>query len=524
MNITKVGKRVLPAAFALSVATAGNAVNNNQIQNTQETEQQTEIYTEPKNEEKSNSAVWNDLLYWGIGMASASALLLTAKIAKAKYKSENTDNESEYYTKKFKKDADKLYNYMQDVFTESVTDKNTVSTAEFFIQTGAFKNKYPSRGEYLELFIDTLKEDKLTVKQKEVLCQYFISKATCTSKEEEEDIKKLFPYLENISGYDNMIKAVKNNTDNREIKNTNETVKTPPPAVSESKSDDEDDGGLLFDTVHHNLNFNDVGGQGDAIKQIKRNILFPIKYPKAFEDNSINHGFLFYGPPGTGKTLAAEALANESNAHFIKLNCNELTSEWVGETESNWRKLFKEAKDKQPSIIFIDEFDGISAKRGKGDVHNDKLINQILGLLSDVEKNNSQIYIIATTNRKDMIDPAMLRTGRIGTHIEFKPPRSEEEVMQIFNIHLKKRPISEDLDKSKIVSELFKKKSTGSDIAFVVNSAYETAKERNSIYEKMDNGTFKDSDMDSVVITPDDFEKVLKDFKPDTRTAIGFKK
>jgi len=174
----------------------------------------------------------------------------------------------------------------------------------------------------------------------------------------------------------------------------------------------------------------------------------------------------------------------------------------------------------------IDEFDGVASKRGEGDVHNDKLVNQILGLLSDVEKNNYQVYVIATTNRKDMIDKAILRPGRLGMHIELKPPQTSEEVTQILNIYLNKRSHSKDINLEKLSNDLLDKHATGADIAYIINSAYENAMERNLIYEKMDNGTFTDSDMQNVIITAEDIEKVMKDFntKDKKRTMIGFTK
>ena len=111
------------------------------------------------------------------------------------------------------------------------------------------------------------------------------------------------------------------------------------------------------------ISFADVGGQDKVIDELKKGILYPIKYPEAFENVSVNHGTILTGPPGTGKTLIAEALANESNAYFRKLNGSELKSKWIGESESNLRDLFAEAVEKQPSIIVFDEFDSVAKKR-----------------------------------------------------------------------------------------------------------------------------------------------------------------
>ena len=128
----------------------------------------------------------------------------------------------------------------------------------------------------------------------------------------------------------------------------------------------------------HPISFADVGGQDSVIDELKKGVLFPIKYPEAFEDVKVNHGIILTGPPGTGKTLIAEALANESNAHFTKLNGSELKSKWVGESEENLRNFFADAVDNQPSIVVFDEFDSVEKKRDKVDNHSAELVNQFL--------------------------------------------------------------------------------------------------------------------------------------------------
>lgn len=115
--------------------------------------------------------------------------------------------------------------------------------------------------------------------------------------------------------------------------------------------------------------------------------MFPMKYPEAYKGRMISHGTILYGPPGTGKTLIAQALANESDANFIKLNGLEMSSCWVGQSEKNWRNLFEKAKKNQPCIIFVDEFDAVAKNRGEAQGrHDDKVVNQLLTLISDIEK------------------------------------------------------------------------------------------------------------------------------------------
>lgn len=124
---------------------------------------------------------------------------------------------------------------------------------------------------------------------------------------------------------------------------------------------------LVLDTQEKNkpLTFADIGGQDKAIEELKKGVLYPIKYPEAFENIKVNHGIILTGPPGTGKTLIAESLANESNAFFLKLNGSELKSKWVGESEENLRTLFEGAIENQPSIIVFDEFDSVAKKEIK---------------------------------------------------------------------------------------------------------------------------------------------------------------
>lgn len=523
MIITQVRNRVMPAVFALSALTMANtAMSQNKNINQENNNTQIEIPIEEQSENENKKTMdWKSfLLLFTIGMAGGVAgTRAIQKYSQKKGCNQNDLKSNEvYFTKRFEKDADKLYDYMQTVMTETIANKsNKIDSVKFYRDTHFFYTKYPSREPYITKFAIALGDFRLNQKQKETLCLFLMSKATCSSNEEQEDTKLLYPYFDGIDNdYEKMVNAVRTNQADVYYITQDESEE------GASLSDSE----RVFNTVNHNLTFKDVGGQEEAIKTLKRNILFPIKYPNAFKHNSMNHGFLLYGAPGTGKTLVSEALANEANANFVKLNGNELTSKWVGESEENWRKLFQQAKEKQPTIILIDEFDGVASKRGEGDVYNDKLVNQILGLLSDVEKNNYQVYVIATTNRKDMIDKAILRPGRLGMHIELKPPQTSEEVTQILNIYLNKRSHSKDINLEKLSNDLLDKHATGADIAYIINSAYENAMERNLIYEKMDNGTFTDSDMQNVIITAEDIEKVMKDFntKDKKRTMIGFTK
>ncbi len=273
------------------------------------------------------------------------------------------------------------------------------------------------------------------------------------------------------------------------------------------------------------ISFADVGGQDKVIDELKKGILYPIKYPEAFENVSVNHGTILTGPPGTGKTLIAEALANESNAYFKKLNGSELKSKWIGESESNLRDLFAEAVEKQPSIIVFDEFDSVAKKRDKIDHYSAEFVNQLLSIMSDIEKNGDDVYILATTNKVDMLDEAIRRSGRFGKHIEVGPP-DLNGTKQILGIHSAKKPLDESVDIEQLSGKLHKIKATGADIARIVSDAHSNAYQRLGIFEKMDNGTFTRADIDRLKITPEDFDKAINDFVAESKVAerkkIGF--
>lgn len=262
-------------------------------------------------------------------------------------------------------------------------------------------------------------------------------------------------------------------------------------------------------TVNTKITFDDIGGLDDTIERIKQEILYPIKAPFAYaKRKKIDHGTVLYGVAGTGKSLIGEALANEAGANFIKINASELENCLVGSTEENWRDLFDKAIKNQPCIIFIDEFDAVAKRRGGHDVYGDKALNTILSLMSNVEKNNSQVYVIAATNQFESLDPAAVRSGRFGNHIEVPKP-DLEGCYQIFNIHSKIMKIEEEFDNKFFAINLYKRGATGADIAGVIDKAWDKAYERLGIFDKIDDNTLKQEDIDKVTISKDDLYEAL---------------
>lgn len=273
------------------------------------------------------------------------------------------------------------------------------------------------------------------------------------------------------------------------------------------------------------ITFANVGGQDANIELLKRNVLFPMKYPEVFKGFMQNHGVVLAGPPGTGKSLLAQALAAEAAASVFELCATDLSDKYVGESERKCRELFQNAVDGQPSIIYLDEFDALGKARGGQDVYNDKLLNQFLALMSDLEKRGDNVYVIASTNRKEDLDTAIMRSGRFGLQLEVNPP-DLKGTRQILGIHVKDKPIEGNLPLDDIAQRMFKKRMTGADIAITVKEAFSQALERTGIYESMANNRFSLAQMNYFKITEDDFTKAIDSFKPSgkNRNPIGYNK
>jgi transitional endoplasmic reticulum ATPase len=200
------------------------------------------------------------------------------------------------------------------------------------------------------------------------------------------------------------------------------------------------------------VTWDDVGGLDDAKREIKEAVEWPLKFPDKFEKMSIRppRGILLYGPPGTGKTLIAKAVANESSANFISIRGPQLLSKWVGESEKAIREVFKKARQVSPSIVFLDELDAIAPIRGTefGSKTSERVINQLLTELDGIESLKN-VVVIAATNRPEIIDPALIRSGRFDRLVFVGPPTNTERI-GIFNVHLKNlkndHHLSDDVD------------------------------------------------------------------------------
>ena len=227
------------------------------------------------------------------------------------------------------------------------------------------------------------------------------------------------------------------------------------------------------------VSWNDVGGLDELKEELKEAVEWPIKYKDAYDyvDVESPKGILLHGPPGTGKTLIAKALAKMTESNFISIKGPELLSKWVGESEKGVREIFRKARMAAPCIIFLDEVDALVPKRGSGGSNShvtENVVSQILTEIDGLEELNN-VLIIGATNRLDIVDEALLRPGRFDRII--KVPNSDAKGRKhIFEIHLKNKPLGNDVKISEIVR--LTDDFSGAEIAAVANRAAITSLKR----------------------------------------------
>ncbi|MCU0631998.1 MAG: CDC48 family AAA ATPase [Methanolinea sp.] len=188
------------------------------------------------------------------------------------------------------------------------------------------------------------------------------------------------------------------------------------------------------------VTWEDVGGLEEVKQELREAVEWPLRYPQVFAKLATKppKGILLFGPPGTGKTMLAKAVANESECNFISVKGPELLSKWVGESEKGVREIFRKARQASPAIIFFDEVDALVPRRGTymGSSHvTESVVSQILTELDGLEE-LKDVTVIGATNRPDMLDPALMRPGRIERHI-YVPPPDKESRKKIFEVYLK---------------------------------------------------------------------------------------
>ncbi|KAJ7548620.1 hypothetical protein O6H91_07G019700 [Diphasiastrum complanatum] len=198
-----------------------------------------------------------------------------------------------------------------------------------------------------------------------------------------------------------------------------------------------------------NVSWDDIGGLETVKRELQETVQYPVEHPEKFEKfgMSPSKGVLLYGPPGCGKTLLAKAIANECKANFISVKGPELLTMWFGESEANVRDVFDKARQSAPCVLFFDELDSIAIQRGgfrDAGGAADRVLNQLLTEMDGMSAKKT-VFIIGATNRPDIIDPALLRPGRLD-QLVYIPLPDEPSRLKIFQACLRKSPVSKDVD------------------------------------------------------------------------------
>ncbi|KAF3310172.1 hypothetical protein TWF173_009975 [Orbilia oligospora] len=260
-----------------------------------------------------------------------------------------------------------------------------------------------------------------------------------------------------------------------------------------------------------------IGALEAIRKQMQLAIVKPIAHPEIFEAVGITSpaGVLLYGPPGCGKTLLAKAVANESNANFISVKGPELLNKWVGESERAVRQVFMRARASQPCVIFFDELDALAGKREDATTEaTSRVVNTLLTELDGLSDRKG-VYVIAATNRPDMIDPAMLRPGRLDKALFVALPTAEER-LDIMKKLTMKMPLHESIDLWKIADDSRCRNFSGADLSSLVREAANSAveaffPETAAEPQRIPSGP--------ITVCPDNFEKAFGMVRPSVSEA-----
>ena len=267
------------------------------------------------------------------------------------------------------------------------------------------------------------------------------------------------------------------------------------------------------------VTYDDVGGLGETIEQVREMIEIPLKHPELFARLGIDppKGVLLHGPPGTGKTLLARAVANESDASFFHIAGPEIMGKFYGESEQRLREVFENAQQQAPSIIFIDEIDSIAPKREQvtGEVER-RVVAQLLTLMDGLQPRQN-VVVIGATNRIDAVDEALRRPGRFDREIVVGVPDAEGR-KQILTIHMRGMPLAQDVNVDDLARTTYG--FVGADLAALAREAAIETLRRNLPQINLEEGTIPPEVLEKLVVTRADFENAMKRVQPSALREI----
>ena len=273
------------------------------------------------------------------------------------------------------------------------------------------------------------------------------------------------------------------------------------------------------DVRRADVTYDDIGGMGDTIDQLREMVELPLRYPELFQRLGVDppKGVLLYGPPGTGKTRLARAVANESEAEFFLINGPEIMGSAYGESEKALREVFEKAAKAAPSIIFIDEIDSIAPKRGQVSGEAEKrLVAQLLTLMDGIEP-RANLVVIAATNRPDAIDEALRRPGRFDREIVVGVP-DERGRREILAIHTRGMPLEQGVDIGELARTTYG--FVGADIAALTREAAIEAVRRIMPRLDLTTTTIPPDVLDDLCVTREDFVGALKRVQPSAMREV----